>query len=139
MQRSTIYYRSNLFDQVGMASLFPATPPPTVHAQNKLDQRTLPLRFARIVSDYNFQKRLAHKKRDDGCHSPAAVLGWVRGMQSEPDLVYRAFSALCETRTLTKGKGICQGPKFPAVWRAGVGMRKDAHQHLPGYTDAGEW
>ena len=52
--------------------------------------------------DYNFQKHLAHEKREDGCHSPAAVLGWVKGMQPEPDLVYRAFSAICETRTLTK-------------------------------------
>ncbi len=39
--RSTIYYRSNLFDQAGMASLFPAAPPPPVPEQNKLDQRTL--------------------------------------------------------------------------------------------------
>lgn len=52
--------------------------------------------------DYNHQKHLAHEKREDGCHSPAAVLGWVKGMQPEPDLVYRVFSALCETRTLTK-------------------------------------
>lgn len=33
---------------------------------------------------------------------PAAVLGWVKGLQPEPDLVYRVFSALCETRVLTK-------------------------------------
>jgi hypothetical protein len=52
--------------------------------------------------DYNFQKHMAHEKRDDGCHSPAAVLGWIKGMQPEPDLVYRTFSAICETRTLTK-------------------------------------
>jgi Integrase core domain len=54
------------------------------------------------MNDYNFQRHLAHEKRDDGCHSPAAVLQWVRGMQPEPDLMYRAFSAICETRTLTK-------------------------------------
>ena len=52
--------------------------------------------------DYNHQKHMAHEKREDGCHSPAAVLGWVKGMQPEPDLVYRVFSAICETRTLTK-------------------------------------
>ena len=52
--------------------------------------------------DYNFQKHMAHEKREDGCHSPAAVLGWIKGMQPQPDLVYRAFSAICETRTLTK-------------------------------------
>jgi putative transposase len=52
--------------------------------------------------DYNHQKHLAHEQREDGCHSPAAVLGWVKGLQPEPDLVYRVFSAICETRTLTK-------------------------------------
>lgn len=52
--------------------------------------------------DYNFQKHMAHEKREDGCHSPAAVLGWIKGMQPEPELIYRVFAALCETRTLTK-------------------------------------
>jgi putative transposase len=54
------------------------------------------------MRDYNFQKHMAHEKRDDGCHSPASVLGWVKGMQPEADLIYRAFEAVCETRTLTK-------------------------------------
>jgi hypothetical protein len=45
---------------------------------------------------------MAHEKREDDCHSPAEVLGWIKGMQPQPDLVYRAFSAICETRTLTK-------------------------------------
>ncbi len=54
------------------------------------------------MRDYNFQRHLAHEKREDGCHSPAEVLGWVKGMQPELDLVYQAFSAICETRTLTK-------------------------------------
>lgn len=54
------------------------------------------------VLDYNYQKHLAHEKREDGRHSPAEVLGWVTGKQFEPDYMYRAFSALCETRTLTK-------------------------------------
>ena len=52
--------------------------------------------------DYNHQKHMAHEKREDGCHSPAAVLWWVKGTQAEPDLVYRVFSALCKTLTLTK-------------------------------------
>ena len=54
------------------------------------------------MRDYNFQKHMAHEKREDGCHSPAAVLGWVKGLQPEPVLVYRAFSAICETRTLNR-------------------------------------
>jgi hypothetical protein len=52
--------------------------------------------------DFNYQHHFAREKREDGSHSPAAVLGWVRGMQPEPDLVYRVFSAICETRTLNK-------------------------------------
>jgi putative transposase len=54
------------------------------------------------VQDYDYQKHMAHEKRDDGCHSPAAVLGWVKGVQPEPELIYRVFSALCETRRLNK-------------------------------------
>jgi hypothetical protein len=56
------------------------------------------------VLDYNFQKHQAHEKREDGRHSPAEVLGWVTGTQvaPAPDSMYRAFSAICETRTLTK-------------------------------------
>jgi hypothetical protein len=53
------------------------------------------------VLDYNFQKHLAHEKREDGRHSPAEVLGWVAGKRWEPDYMYHAFSAICETRTLT--------------------------------------
>jgi len=52
--------------------------------------------------DYNHQRHLAHENRDDHCHSPASVLGWQRGMQPEPELIYRAFSAIGETRVLNK-------------------------------------
>jgi len=54
------------------------------------------------MTDYNFQKHMAHEERQDGCHSPAAVLGWVKGMQPEPELVHQVFEAICETRHLNK-------------------------------------
>ena len=54
------------------------------------------------MRDYNYQKHMAHEKRDDGCHSPAAVLGWIKGVQPEPERMYQAFSSLCETRRLDK-------------------------------------
>ena len=57
---------------------------------------------AKWVRNYNYQKHFAHEQREDGHHSPAEVLGWVAGKQFEPDYMYRAFSAICETRTLTK-------------------------------------
>jgi putative transposase len=60
--------------------------------------------------DYNHQRHMAHENRDDNCHSPAAVLGWVKGMQPEPELIYRAFSAIGETRVLNSaGYGVQQG------------------------------
>ena len=39
ISRRTIYYKANLFDQAGMASLLPPEPPPSVP---RLDKRTLP-------------------------------------------------------------------------------------------------
>src|SRR5258708_19511335 len=39
MSPRTIYYKANLFDQAGMASLLPPEPPPPVL---KLDKRSLP-------------------------------------------------------------------------------------------------
>lgn len=54
----------------------------------------------KFVLEYNFQHHSVHEKRDDGCHSPAAVLQWIRGMQPEPELIYRTFAAICETRKL---------------------------------------
>src|SRR2546426_1597305 len=54
------------------------------------------------MRDYNFQKHMAHEKRNDNCYSPAAVLNWQRGMQPTPELIYRAFSAIGGTRVLNK-------------------------------------
>jgi transposase len=44
----TIYYRANLFDQAGMASLLPPTLPPPVP---KLDKRTLPPPMRQVLVD----------------------------------------------------------------------------------------
>lgn len=52
--------------------------------------------------DFNYQHHFAHEQREDGCHSPVAVLGWVKGMQPEPERIYCAFSAVGEVRTLSK-------------------------------------
>ncbi len=54
------------------------------------------------VRNYNYQKHFAHEQREDGRHSPAEVLGWVTGKQFELDYMHRAFSAICETRRLSK-------------------------------------
>src|SRR5512135_301545 len=56
--------------------------------------------------DLNSQHHFAHEKREDGCHSPAAVLGWVKAMQPEPECISRAFSAVGEMRTITKAGSV---------------------------------
>ncbi|WP_220199432.1 hypothetical protein [Ktedonospora formicarum] len=76
--------------------------------------------------DYNFQQHMAHEKRDDGSHSPTAVLEWIKGMQPAPDLVYCAFSAICETRTLTKA-GYAKFRNFLLYGERALAGQKDAH------------
>jgi putative transposase len=75
------------------------------------------------VRDYNYQKHMAHEKREDGRHSPAEVLGWVTGRQFEPDYLYRAFSAICETRTLTKA-GYARFRNFLLYGERGLASKK---------------
>ena len=48
MSQRTIYYKANLFDQAGMASVMPPTPPPSVP---KLDKRTLPPPMRQAIVD----------------------------------------------------------------------------------------
>ena len=48
----TIYYRANLFDQAGMASLLPPEPPSPVP---KLDKRTLPPDIRQEIVDLHAQ------------------------------------------------------------------------------------
>jgi transposase len=48
MSQRTIYYKANLFDQAGMASLLPPEPPPPVP---KLDKRALPPPVRQAVVD----------------------------------------------------------------------------------------
>ena len=48
----TIYYRANLFDQAGMASLLPPEPPPPVP---KLDKRSLPPDIRQEIVDLHAQ------------------------------------------------------------------------------------
>jgi hypothetical protein len=43
MSKSSIYYKANLFDQAGMASLFPPTPPPVLLYQHPYQSPQLPL------------------------------------------------------------------------------------------------
>ena len=45
----------------------------------------------RFFHDYNAQSHFAHGARDDGRHSPAAVLGWVQGAWCEPAALDRLF------------------------------------------------
>ncbi len=70
--------------------------------ENALTWEDLLAAHEKWMRDYNYQKHMAHEKRDDGCHSPAAVLQWTKGRELAPEIVYQAFSGLCETRRLNK-------------------------------------
>ena len=48
ISKSSIYYKANLFDQAGMASLFPPTPPPDLPKQ---DKRALPPPIRQAIVD----------------------------------------------------------------------------------------
>jgi hypothetical protein len=55
--------------------------------------------------DYNHQPHLAHQRRTDDRHSPAAVLGWVQGAWCEPADLDRLFR-LRSTRVLNTSGSI---------------------------------
>lgn len=46
---------------------------------------------AQFVTDFNYQAHWAHRKRDDNRHSPAEVLGWVRGRVYDDAKLHRVF------------------------------------------------
>ncbi len=52
----------------------------------------------RFVRDYNAQVHWAHRDRQDRRHSPAAVLGWVRGTTYPEDVLHRVLYAVQFTR-----------------------------------------
>jgi len=53
---------------------------------------------ARFFRDYNGQKHFAHEGRTDGRHSPAQVLGFVRGAWCDPADLDRLFRARAHRR-----------------------------------------
>ncbi len=60
MSKSSIYYKEHLFDQAGMASLFPPTPPPDIPKQ---DKRVLapPIRQAIIGAHAEYSELSLHE------------------------------------------------------------------------------
>src|SRR5712692_3936529 len=48
VSKTTLYFKANLFDQAGMASLLPPTPPPAILKQ---DKRTLPPPMRQAIVD----------------------------------------------------------------------------------------
>lgn len=52
--------------------------------------------------DFNYQEHWAHRERSDHRHSPAAVLGWVRGRSCEQLDLDRIFHSLRFNRKLSK-------------------------------------
>jgi putative transposase len=54
------------------------------------------------MRNYNVQRHWAHEKREDGCHSPAQVLGSHTGTMYPPEFLDRILFATCYTRHLDK-------------------------------------
>lgn len=52
------------------------------------------------MRDYNVQRHWAHEKREDGCHSPAEVLGWHKGTMYSAEVLDRILFATRYTRYL---------------------------------------
>jgi putative transposase len=56
----------------------------------------------RWMRDYNMQRHFAHEKREDGCHSPAAVLGGQKGTVYPESVLSRILFATRYVRHLDK-------------------------------------
>jgi hypothetical protein len=56
----------------------------------------------RWVADFNYQVHWAHRKREDGRHTPRDVLGWVSGREWAPKELHRIFYTTRFGRTLDK-------------------------------------
>lgn len=54
------------------------------------------------VVNYNYQDHWAHRHRDEGARSPAAVLAWVHGRAFAPDELHRVFYATRFRRTVDR-------------------------------------
>ena len=54
------------------------------------------------MQDYNHQRHWAHEKREDGCHSPAEVIGWHKGTMYPASVLDRILFATRYTRYLDK-------------------------------------
>ncbi len=54
------------------------------------------------MQDYNYQRHWAHEKREDGCHSPAEVIGWHKGTMYPESVLDRILFATRFTRYLDK-------------------------------------
>lgn len=54
------------------------------------------------MQDYNHQRHWAHEKREDGCHSPAEVIGWHKGTIYPASVLDRILFATRYTRYLDK-------------------------------------
>jgi putative transposase len=59
------------------------------------------------VCDYNVQRHWAHRERQDGCMSPAQVLGWHKGTMYPETVLNRILFATRYTRTLDKHGYLC--------------------------------
>jgi transposase InsO family protein len=78
---------------------------------------------AAFVETYNTTRHWAHRERDDGRHTPEAVLEWIRHRVIEPDAVQHAFRYLQVTR-LVNQHGFVRLQRFLVYAERGLARRR---------------
>jgi hypothetical protein len=91
------------------------------------------------VSDYNTQEHWAHRKREDGRRSPAAVLDWVRGRERSAEELATAFTP-AETSRRVDRRGYVRFRHWRLYGERGLAMQRAAvwltgEQLLLSYSD----
>jgi putative transposase len=72
------------------------------HFQKAKTWENMRVEHDRWVADYNYQVHWAHRNREDNRHSPAEVMGWVRGKEWQAAQLDRIFYSTRFTRRLNK-------------------------------------
>jgi transposase len=73
------------------------------HFQKAKTWEDMRVEHDRWVADYNYQVHWAHRNREDNRHSPAEVMGWVRGKEWQSEQLDRIFYSTRFTRRLNAG------------------------------------
>ena len=80
-------------------------------------------RHAAFIETYNTTPHWAHRRRDDGRRTPVEVLTWMRGRETEADLVRRAVRQMVVERVVTP-RGYVSVQRFYMYAERGLARRR---------------